>query len=107
MKKDGTWVKESTNKTTWETNKQKHNAGTQAGGGTLLPQEHLSRHHPGRLLAKQEEQAWTLIQRQHQDQPSSCINGSHGVMHHKDNVVEVYQVTIEENMLGGRPCQDQ
>ena len=72
--------------------------GKQKGGGTLFLQEQLSQDHPGRQLEVKDEKVWWFIQRQHQDEPSRWINERSGVMKHKDQVFEVYNVNIEDKV---------
>lgn len=72
--------------------------GQKAGGGTLLLQEQLSHGHPGRLLEKDQEKSWWFIRRHKEDQPSSGINESAGVIRYDNEISEVYHVDIEEKV---------
>ena len=70
----------------------------QKGGGTLILQDQLPPNHPGRQLTAEEEKTWWFIKRQHSDEPSRWSGDIAGVICHEDQVLEVYQVDIENKV---------
>ena len=64
----------------------------------MLLKEQLSQDLPGQLLQAEDENTLWFVQRHNRDEPSCWINESMGVMHHKDNMFEVYSAGIEEKV---------
>jgi len=67
------------------------------GGGTLLLQDQLPKDHPGRQLPAKET-TWCFVKRQHNDEPSRWSDESAGVICHENQVLEVYQLDIENKV---------
>ena len=64
----------------------------------MIFQNQLSQDHPGQQLEATEENTWWLIKRQKQDEPSLRASESGGIMRHKDEIFEVYNVDLENKV---------